>query len=423
MKIVFANRYYWPDESATSQMLSDLAPALAKHKNVELIVLTSNQLYTDASAQLLKSETHLKVRIQRLGSTRFGRNNLLGRAIDYLTFYASAFKALRQESHSADWIICKTDPPMLHVIGTAAKARSSKAKIIAWNQDVFPEIAFAAKNGTGLTSLIQKLLCGIRNRSLQRCDHVVVLGEDMQAHFEENGIPPEKLKVLPNWADGTLIRPMPAKENPLRQAWEIDKDFVVGYSGNLGRVHDYQTMLKAACDEALPAQTRFLMIGSGALQKKLREEIPAIARSRFIFQPYQPRDALRASLTAPDAHWFSLQPACNALVFPSKFYGILAAGRPCIFIGDPRSRLADFIRDYHIGYVVSPGDVASCLEAIRQLRDSPEKRAAMGRRAREVFERDLQFETTADRWRRLLKIEQRVQNNRPHPSPSTNSER
>ena len=55
MALIFVNRYFYPDISATSQMLSDLAMDLAQHSDFaqqDIVVVTSRQRSTDAKAQL-----------------------------------------------------------------------------------------------------------------------------------------------------------------------------------------------------------------------------------------------------------------------------------------------------------------------------------------------------------------------------------
>ena len=51
MRIIFINRYFHPDHSATSQMVSDLAFALAV-KGHAVAVITSQQLYDAPEARL-----------------------------------------------------------------------------------------------------------------------------------------------------------------------------------------------------------------------------------------------------------------------------------------------------------------------------------------------------------------------------------
>lgn len=109
-RILFVNRYFYPDLSATSQMVSDLAFALAA-RGESVWVITSRQRYEDPQERL-RSREHLRgVEVRRIWTTRFGRVRLLGRAVDYLSFYWSAFFALLILARAGDVIVAKTDPP------------------------------------------------------------------------------------------------------------------------------------------------------------------------------------------------------------------------------------------------------------------------------------------------------------------------
>ena len=88
-RAIFVNRFFHPDHSATSQMLSDLAFALAG-RGYQIAIITSRQRYEDARAGLPACETIAGVDVRRVWSARFGRRGLVGRVVDYLTFYLSA---------------------------------------------------------------------------------------------------------------------------------------------------------------------------------------------------------------------------------------------------------------------------------------------------------------------------------------------
>ena len=77
MKIVFLNRYFFPDHSATNQLLSDLAFHLAS-KGREVHVITSRQRYDEPGARLPPQETIRGVTVHRVWTSTFGRGTLLG---------------------------------------------------------------------------------------------------------------------------------------------------------------------------------------------------------------------------------------------------------------------------------------------------------------------------------------------------------
>src|SRR5690606_15284067 len=128
--------------------------------------------------------------------------------------------------------------------------------------------------------------------------------------------------------------PIPHEDNPLRQQWRLDGHFVVGYSGNMGEAHEFDTILDAAEQLRAHGRVRLLFIGGG----KHRTYVERVAAERGlyngIFKPYQPRERLSDSLSAADVHVISLRPEFQGLIVPSRFYGVAAIGRPCLHIGD-----------------------------------------------------------------------------------------
>jgi glycosyltransferase involved in cell wall biosynthesis len=303
-------------------------------------------------------ETERGVRIVRVWSARFGRAGLVGRALDYVTFYLSAFLAIRRHGRGAV-VVPMTDPPLMSVVATVASRRT-----VNWVQDLFPEVA------EGLGIRMPGFLRRLRDWSLRRARANVVLGERMAARVP-------RAIVIHNWADAALA-PVAREVNPLRREWGLGEAFVVSYSGNLGRAHEFDTILGAMA--SLP-EIRFLIIGGGA---KL-DSVKGRAGSNATFLPYQPREMLSRSLSAADAHLVSLQPQLEGLIVPSKFYGALAVGRPVIFIGAPDGQLARLIGEHRCGTVVAPGDVAGLAEAIRAMAADPAAAAEMGQRGLEAY--------------------------------------
>src|SRR5262245_54563900 len=96
-------------------MLSGIAFGLAAAGH-DVHVITSRLRYEVGEATLPPHETIDGVGVTRVWTSRFGRSNLAGRAIDYLTFYLSAAAALWRLAGKGDVIVAKTDPPMLSVV-------------------------------------------------------------------------------------------------------------------------------------------------------------------------------------------------------------------------------------------------------------------------------------------------------------------
>jgi colanic acid biosynthesis glycosyl transferase WcaI len=400
-RLLFLNRYYCPDESATSQILTDLTRGLAE-RDFEVHVICSRQLYGDASARLPRAETLSGVMIHRIATTRFGRARLLGRAVDYASFFLSAGVLLMRLARSGDVLVAKTDPPLLSLLA-APIARIRRLTLINWQQDVFPEVA-SRLGANPLPKRVDQLLRRLRDWSLRSANMNVLVGHRMLEYIASRDVPRERLCVIENWADSTSIRPKDARCSALRTQWGLAGQFVVGYSGNLGRAHEHAPLLAAASALKDDASVAFLFIGGGVKMEALKAQVDERNLRGVRFLPHQPRECLEDSLAAADVHLVSLIPALEGLIVPSKFYGILAAGRPVVFVGDPDGELARIIRATGSGVVVGTGPVAGAelAAAIGRLQRDERGRQAMSLAARQLLDDRYTANRGVATWAELL---------------------
>ncbi|MHB8813640.1 MAG: glycosyltransferase family 4 protein [Steroidobacteraceae bacterium] len=400
-RVVFVNRFYAPDESATSQMLTDLAEALVRSE-VQVEVFCSGQLYGNAAASLPAAEVLRGVSVRRLSTTRFGRDSLVGRAIDYVTFYLCVAAWLLARVRRGDVLVVKTDPPLLSLVGWLA-ARCKRAILVNWLQDLYPEVASQLALSP-VPRPLEALIRAVRDRSLATARVNVVLGTRMRDYLVGRGVPATRISVCENWADERRLHPLVASRSELRGKLGLGNEFVAAYSGNLGRAHDGATILEAACALDHDADILFLMVGGGAGMRSLEAQAQARSLTNFRFAPHQPREALSDSLAAGNVHLVSLRPELEGLVVPSKLYGILAAGRPVVFIGDPDGELAHIVATMEVGVSVRSGDSTGLCQALRELRDDEARRVRMGMRARELFEERYTLSAAVTRWLEVLGV-------------------
>ncbi|MGH8104798.1 MAG: glycosyltransferase family 4 protein, partial [Arenimonas sp.] len=302
MTIVFVNRYGYPDHSATSQIMSDLAASLAS-SGLSVAMVTSRLVYDDQAVKLPGREKWKNVDIHRIWTSRFGRTHLLGRMFDYLTFYLSLPWTLMRELQRGDVVIAKTDPPLVSlVVAVVAKLRG--AVLVNWLQDVFPELV-VAMGEPKIPKLLTDMLRRLRNKSLQLAATNVVIGDRMSEYFHSQGIASECLRVIHNWAHEDDIVPMLSSRSTLRQSLNLADKFVVGYSGNLGRAHDVETLFEAARILSDTCRIVFLMIGGGHGYQQLQQRVQEVGLTSIIFLPYQPLEKLSDSMAAADLHLVS----------------------------------------------------------------------------------------------------------------------
>ena len=397
--IVFVNRYFAPDESATSRMLSDLAFRLAG-RGLPVSVVTSRQLYEDPKAALPPRESIGGVTVHRVSTATRGRSRLTGRALDYASFHIAAGIELLRILSRGDVVVAKTDPPLISV-AVARAAAWRGAVLINWLQDLFPEVA-SALAANALPRWLENGLTSARDHSLHLAVMNVVLSDGMRARLVARGIDTRRVEVIPNWANAVDIVPIAAANSQTRRRVGLDRCFVVGYSGNLGRAHEFETLLGAARLLQANPDIAFLITGGGAKAAALQQAVQAQGLTNLVFQAYQPPELLGDSLAASDLHFVSLLPALEGLIVPSKIYGILAAGRPAIFVGDPEGDVARLISEHQCGITVRIGESAQLAAQLRALHSDPDRVAAMGARARDLAVSRFTSEHAVARWVSML---------------------
>jgi colanic acid biosynthesis glycosyl transferase WcaI len=354
-RAIFVNRFYWPEEPATAQLLSDLAIALSANGwRVEVIARRPNR----GSA---KTEVRDGVTIHRVWTTNWGRTTLLGRLIDFLTYYVSASGRLLTLSRKGDSVVALTDPPLISLLVWPITLIRG-ARLICWVQDIYPEVAIQLTGHRWLA-----LLKPLRNLVWRESAVCVVPGEDMASVLIANGVRPDRVSISPNWAPKGLRRPGPDSITELRSEWGLSGKFVMMYSGNLGRVHDLEPLIEIA--HRLRDHPTFVLVfvGNGAQRRGLEALVKSHTLPNVRFQPPQPRASLSACLAVADIHFVTLLKGAERWVFPSKLYGIAKIGRPVVLIGDPRSELGGLITAGGFGAAFDRESTADVVILLKEL--------------------------------------------------------
>lgn len=365
--------------------MTDLAESLTR-RGLGVTALVGRGRYNGGET-LPPREEYRGVRIERAWATSFGKGSAAGRLADYFTFYlGAAWKLLTLPRH--DVVMALTTPPLIGLLALIA-CRLRGMRLAALVQDIYPDVGVALgtfKEGSPLTLLLDRL-----NRLvLSRADRIIVLGDCMRERVADKaGLLSEgRIDVIHNWADGDKIRPLaPEERNIFVEEHGLRDHFVVQFSGNLGRVNDFDTPLEAARLLKKRDDIVFLFIGDGAKAAEIKEFAARHDLPNVRLLPYQPREHLLYSLAAGHAHLVTLAEGLAGLSVPSKTYGILAAGRPVLFVGDPRSDVARLLVEHRCGEVIPIGEAALLADIIAAWADDPATTSRMGEDARELFER------------------------------------
>ncbi|KPF63269.1 glycosyltransferase family 4 protein [Porphyrobacter sp. AAP60] len=402
MRLVFINRFFHPDESATSLMLSDLVEGLTPLA-LDMHVITAAASYT-GTAGSTSGSMDPRVTVTRLPNLPISQQSLLGRLLNFIAFYLGGLLAGASHVRRGDLVICLTDPPLMGLFAVIL-ARLKGADVIHWVQDIYPETATRLGYGTPANPIV-RLVTWLRDWAWKKALMNVVIGERMRDMLRSRGVADHQIMVIQNWAGEDEVWPLKPEANSLRSEWGYEPGtLVIGYSGNLGRAHDANTMLEAASlmKQELADSFKLLFIGGGAKHALVEAAMGANRLAGTIDRrPYRPRSELPQSLNVPDIHWLSLEPVLEGLIVPSKFYGAAAVGKPIIFIGDENGEVARLIRAADCGASFAKGDARGVADFVLTLERDPALRSRLGANARTYCLAELSRTKRLREWREMI---------------------
>jgi lipopolysaccharide/colanic/teichoic acid biosynthesis glycosyltransferase/glycosyltransferase involved in cell wall biosynthesis len=397
--VVFFNRAFHPETSATSQLLTELCRGLVHEYGCRVSVVTGVPLSPGGRAEprrgLVTRECHDGIVVFRARGTRFSKRRALGRMSNYVTYFLSACLAgFRLER--PDVVVALTDPPIIGLAGYLA-ARWFRAYFVMAYKDIFPEVAVLLKDFHSGT--VNRALQAVNRFLVGRADRVCALGEVMRRRLiEGKGAAAWKTLVIPDWADCEEIVPGP-RRNPFSIAHGLDDKFVVMHSGNLGLSQGLESIVEAATLLREAADLRVVFVGDGVTKAALQEQVGRLGLDNVVFLPYTPQARLRESFATADVFIVSLKRGLGGYIVPSKLYGILAAGRPCVAAVEEDCEVAVISRAWECGLVVEPDRPADLAAAILRLYGDRALAGRLGENARRAglaFDRRVQLRAYHD---------------------------
>lgn len=319
------------------------------------------------------------VEVVRVSGLPFTKSSTWKRALAYISLYpAFLLRALRLPAH--DVVITMTDPPFQYLLGPIIRWFKGGAAV-HWAQDVYPELAERAGIlRTG--SLVARGFRRLSTWALGGHDQAITVGAGVRDWLHERGVSGVEISVVPNWPLCT-VKPVAHEKNTFRKEHGLgDDDFVVMYSGNMGVVHSFEAIMDAATalNDSHP-NVQFVFVGTGVKRGWLEEEVQKRNLSNTRFLPFQPKARLAESLSAADLHLVSMRQEMKGLVVPSKVYGVMAAGRPCLFVGPRDCEAGRLIREFECGTVLQRPSGSEVAQAIVDWKNDAEQRRWAGLRA------------------------------------------
>jgi glycosyltransferase involved in cell wall biosynthesis len=383
--VAFFNRSFYPDQTATGQLLTDLCEDLVRDHGCRVSVVAGVPLLpagkmAAAGRGLISREEYRGVRIYRARGTRFSKARFIGRATNYVTYFLSAtWAGLKLDK--PDVVVALTDPPIIGLAAWAAGKRFRAPLVMAF-KDLFPEVTVLLPDFH--SPKINAMLQAVNKFLVKRAAANVALGETMRTRLIENkGAPPERTTIIADWADTTAVSPGP-KDNPFSREHGLARKFVVMHSGNIGLSQSLETVVEAAALLSDLPDLQVVFVGEGVKKAELQARTQALGLTNVTFLPFTPKERLGESFATADVFIVSLQRGLAGYIVPSKLYGILASGRPYVAAVEADCEVASITSRHECGLLAEPGDAASLAARIRAFHADRALTARMGTNARRV---------------------------------------
>lgn len=327
MRIGILNQFLPPDQPPTARLAGDLAEAL-RGAGHEVIGIGGSGAYGSARG------------VRRILRDLAAHGRMAGKAL-------SAGKL--------DWIICFSDPTGLPLTGRVL-ALLKGAKLAHWAMDVYPQIAVSL--GVVKEGLVSRLVGAGMRLGYQGCDLLVALDGDMAAEISLLSGGP--VRVLPPWPPAVTGVPK-AKNRSRNRRWV--------YSGNLGRAHEFRTLLEAqrlletrGCDWELHFQ------GGGPLRAEAEAMAAELGLRGCQWSGYVAEESLLESLLSADVLVATQRPETRGLLWPSKLALMRHLGVPIAWVGPTAGAIAQWLREQPLPKLLAePGDAESLADWLQGL--------------------------------------------------------
>jgi hypothetical protein len=309
MRVLFINKFIPPDPAPTAVLIESVA-----------------RMVIDAGGEVVYAGSTREYRGQR----PTGRRRWLHEAVANLRVLWRGLTCPRP-----DIIVCLTDPPGCLVMA-AVVATFRGAKLVHWAMDVYPDIAVALGE-LRTESFVHRAVRAAMQWAYQRCAAIACLDEDMMDALGLRG--DTRAFISTPWPPAELALPkaIPSPDHT-NLRWL--------YSGNLGRAHDYETILRAQRRlEDAHAPFELIFQGGGPAREAAMQLAAELRLEHCHWQDYAPEATLLESMLQSHVLIATQKLETRGLLWPSKLAPMLVLPRAIVWVGPTDGAVAQNLRE------------------------------------------------------------------------------
>lgn len=403
MRVVILNQYYVPDVASTGHLLFELAESLAA-QGADVTVLTCRPSYgpKDTWQKCPRNEFKNGVKVKRLWSTRLSKDSLFGRVLNSITFLLPLALLHVLPRRKGEVFLYTTNPPYLGFVG-AFVSFLRKHRYVVLLHDSYPELAVWVGK-IRADGMIDKFWQFCNRIMYRRATQTIVLSDAAKRLVCANyGPEPDRVHVIPNWADPDELKPKPKSESNFAKEHGLIEPFTLLYSGNLGLYYEFDMILEMA-QRLLNDNFKLVFTGAGGQRSRIHKEIQTRALTNTLLLPYQPQETFSDSLNSCDALLVTIAKGIDGISFPSKLYTSLSVGKPIIAFSSPESELRLKVENNDVGRWIELGDTDTLVDCVKWMMTHQDEVTAMGQRARELLINEYSIDVSGKKYFDVLRL-------------------
>lgn len=407
MKILIVTQYFWPENFK----INDLAKGL-KQRGHDITVLTGKpnypmgSLYPGYRVQGIQKEYYDTIPVLRAPIIPRGKRSYLRLALNYLSFALSATLVGMFQKLKPDILLVYGPSPITACLPALLLKKQSKAPLLFWVQDLWPEsvVSVNALTNKWILTWLRTVVYFI----YKHCDFILPSSRAYFSSIKKYKVPENKLRYFPQTAESFYYPrdPMTCSEEEAL----LPKGFRLLFAGNLGIAQDLPLIIDAAERLKHDATLKWIFLGDGSQRTWLQEEIVKRHLSATVFWlGAYPSEKMPNFLSLSDSLLLSLKrDALFSLTVPGKLQSYLACAKPIVAVLHGEGQR--IIEESESGYVTSEQTVKALVDTVIRMKNlSPEARSAMGLKGRQYFEKHFHRDellSCLEQWMQQLKQHQ-----------------
>lgn len=295
-------------------------------------------------------------------------------------------------------IVLASSPHPFVVFPARKIAKKCGARLVYEVRDLWPELLLELGSFGRWHPYILMLKFAERY-GLKYSDHIISVKPGDYDYFKkEYNLPVECFSYIPN---GFLPEASPHSAPEVVLQVRNRYRFLLGYVGALSAYYSLDRLINLSKEFSGDKDIAFVVVGKGDYAEMLKLIVDESGLDNVFFIGPISKSQVDATLSEFDACYVGLEDlavhrygiSCN------KIYEYMHAGKPII---GSYSAGHDPVKAAQCGFVAPPGDYATLVDAIKELKAHPERARLLGKNGREYFDANHNFRVVAYRLKEVL---------------------